>query len=60
MLYGEASNSNALALVMRNGKAQQEQYMPRTPSATEVLMVASIDAGLLLAELVPAVAKLKV
>lgn len=59
LLYGDSSNSNALAMVVRANMAYQEQSRPRTPSATEVLMVASIDAGLLLNELVPAVAKLK-
>lgn len=59
LLYGDSSSNNALAIVVRQNKALQDQSRPRTPSASEVLMVASIDAGLLLNELIPAVAKLK-
>jgi hypothetical protein len=61
MLFGDtsANNSNSVALIMRNSKAFQDASRPRTPSATEMLMVNSVDADILLSELIPAVTKLK-
>lgn len=60
MIYGDASGSDSNVMAVRIRQGLLEQSRPRTPSATEVAMIASMDASLLLGELVPAVAKLQV
>lgn len=61
MLYGDTTGAAAMALVVRTGKTSYNgQLSPRLPANTETLIVASMDVSVLLNELIPAVAKLKV